>query len=226
MEKKMMKPILRFWKFPLGIRMLVLLMLVGQIAFSAGNAVAQKSITIRFTNSSLSDILGTLKQKSGYEFLYNDEEIKNIGAISKDFTDATVEDILTGCLTGTKYSFKVVDNLIVIVLRDAMVAPQSGIRVKGKVTDEQGAPLPGATVMIKGVKIGGVASDVDGLFEIALPSTEITLIVSFVGMVPVEIHVAKIADLSKLQVIKMKMDQNQMEEVVITGYGKDRKSVV
>lgn len=210
-------------KFLLGMQLLVLLMLVVQIAFSAEFVHAQNNISVQFENSSLKEILQTLKQKSNYEFLYNDEEIKNVGAISKKFTNATIEEILTDCLQGTKYAFKIVDRLIVITPQAAAQLPQGQIVVKGKVTDEQGEPLPGATVMIKGVKVGGVAANVNGEWELALPSKNVTLVISFVGMQTTELNVADVKDLNRLQIIKLKVNASEIAEVVVTGYGNIRK---
>lgn len=210
-------------KFLLGMQLLVLLMFVVQIAFSAELAHAQNSISVQFENSSLKEILQTLKQKSQYEFLYNDEEIRNVGAISKKFTNATIEEILTDCLQGTKYGYKIVDQVIVITPRDAAKLPQEEIVVKGRVTDEQGEPLPGATVMIKGVKVGGVAADINGEWSITLPSKNVVLVISFVGMQSLELDVATIKDLSRQQMVKLKVNPNEMAEVVVTGYGNIRK---
>lgn len=210
-------------KFLLGMQLFVLFMFVVQIAFSTEKAKAQNNISVQFKNSSLTEILQVLKQKSNYEFLYNDEEIRNVGAISKEFRDATVEEILKDCLKGTNYGFKIVDQLIVIMPRQTETAPQNRVVVKGKVTDEQGEPLPGATIAIKDVKIGGVSSDINGEWEITLPSKNIVLVISFVGMHSVELNIADIKDLSRYQLIRLKTNVNEIEEVVVTGYGNIRK---
>lgn len=62
--------------------------------------------------------MNVLKQKTGYEFLYNDEEIKGVTGITRSFSNASLQDILNSCLSGTKYTFKIVDNLIVITPDD------------------------------------------------------------------------------------------------------------
>lgn len=223
MKKQNQNPWRAYCRFSLGMKMTMVFMLVVQMAFSGENARAQRNISIRFTRSSLTEVLRILKEKTDYEFLYNDEEVRNVGEISGDFTDATVEDILTTCLNGTKYAFKMEDRLIVIVPRVMTALPQKGIRIKGKVVDEEGAPLPGATVIIKGVNVGGVVADINGLFEMTVPSKDLILVVSFVGMKTAEMNVAAIKDIEQLQTVVMKTDANQIEEVVVTGYGNVRK---
>ena len=94
-----------------------------------------------------------LKQKTNYEFLYNDEEIKGITGITRSFTNASVQEVLRVCLAGTKYSFKIVDNLIVITPDDEKKEEVKKITVKGKVVDEKGEMLPGVTVLLKGTTV-------------------------------------------------------------------------
>lgn len=55
---------------------MVVLLLFTHFAFSSENAFGQQTITVQFEKQSLSEVLQVLKQKTGFEFLYNDEEIK------------------------------------------------------------------------------------------------------------------------------------------------------
>ena len=97
---------------------MVVLLLFTHFAFSSENAFGQQTITVQFEKQSLSEVLQVLKQKTGFEFLYNDEEIKGVTNITCSFTNASVQEILKSCLAGTKYNFKIVDNLIVITPDD------------------------------------------------------------------------------------------------------------
>lgn len=142
---------------------------------------SQQSITVRFEQQSLSEVLNVLKQKTGYEFLYNDEEIKGVTGITRSFSNASLQDILNSCLSGTKYTFKIVDNLIVITPDDKKDEVKK-VTVQGKVVDDRGEILPGVTVLLKGTAVG-VVTDIDGKFKIELPKRDtMVLIFSFVGM--------------------------------------------
>lgn len=206
-------------RLSLGMKMAMVFMLVAQIAFSGENVRAQQNISIEFVNSSLSEVLKVLKEKTNYEFLYNDEEIRNVKKITNHFNDASVEEILKSCLEGTGYDYKMVNNLIVITPVSKMQQQKHPSIVKGKIVDERAEPLPGATVVIKGIKMG-VTANIDGLFNIEIPAIDVTLVISFVGMQTQEIQVK---DLSKMLIIVMKPDTRQMEEVVVTGYGNIKK---
>lgn len=92
------------------------------------------------------------------------------------------------------------------------------ITVKGKVVDESGEPLPGATLQQKGTTTGTV-TDFDGNFSLPVPA-DATLIVSFVGHKSVELSVDGKTDLG---VITLVSDLTELEQVVVIGYGTQRK---
>jgi tonB-linked outer membrane protein, susC/ragA family len=202
---------------------MMVMLLLTHFAFSSGNAFSQQNITVQFEQQPLSEVLRVLKQKTNYEFLYNDEEIKGITGITRSFTNASVQEVLTACLAGTKYSFKIVDNLIVITPDDEKKEEVKKITVKGKVVDEKGEMLPGVTVLLKGTTVG-VVTDIDGKFKIELPKRDTMILVfTFVGMKSHELNVGKVKDLSKEISIKMEPDTEALDEVVVTGYANVRK---
>mgnify|MGYP000210107120 CR=1 FL=1 len=84
---------------------LMMMLLLTHLAFSSENAFSQQSITVRFEQQTLSEVLNVLKQKTGYEFLYNDEEIKDVTGITRSFSNASIQDILNSCLTAYNPSF-------------------------------------------------------------------------------------------------------------------------
>lgn len=89
--------------------------------------------------------------------------------------------------------------------------------IKGKVTDEKGNPIPGANVVVKGT-ISGVQTDDDGDFTIEVTAKNAVLIVSYIGMEVQEI----VANKSPLTIILKEIGQN-LDEVVVVGYGKQKK---
>ena len=201
---------------------MMVMLLLTHFAFSSENAFGQQNITVQFEQQSLSEVLRVLKQKTNYEFLYNDEEIKGITGITRSFTNASVQEILTACLAGTKYSFKIVDNLIVITPDDKKDEIKK-VTVKGKVIDERGEVLPGVTVLLKGTTVG-VVTDIDGKFKIELPKRDTMILAfTFVGMKSHELNVGRIKDLSKEVTIRLEPDSEDLDEVVVTGYANVRK---
>lgn len=95
------------------------------------------------------------------------------------------------------------------------------IKINGTISDENGAPLPGASVVIKGTS-NGVTSDFDGKYEYTVTKGR-TLIFSYLGYITIEKIVEKEGDLS----IAMQQDVNELSGVVVTALGikTDRKAV-
>lgn len=90
--------------------------------------------------------------------------------------------------------------------------------VTGKVTDEKGDPIPGATIQIKGTNTGTAAS-VDGTFKVNAPATATTLIISYVGYTSQEADIAGKTDVT----VALKASSTQLTDVVVVGYGTVRK---
>ncbi|MBQ2210885.1 MAG: TonB-dependent receptor [Prevotella sp.] len=96
---------------------------------------------------------------------------------------------------------------------------QQTIKVSGQVVDQDGQPLIGATVKVKGAK-GGSVTDFDGNFQIDAPANA-TLVVSYVGYKDREIAVRGRAILEPIQLAS---DENLLEQVVVVGYGTQKKA--
>ncbi len=95
---------------------------------------------------------------------------------------------------------------------------QGKITVKGKVVDEKGEPLIGATVQQKGTTIGAV-TDLNGDFSLSVPSSA-TLVVSYVGCKKLEVTVENKTKLGNITLIS---DSKELSQLVVIGYGTQRK---
>ena len=93
--------------------------------------------------------------------------------------------------------------------------------IKGKVTDDAKEPLPGASIIIKG-SIKGEITDFDGNFTLTVPKTPATLVVSYLGYTTKEVIITNQTTL----LVELKIDTQQLEEVVIIGYGSVNKKDV
>ena len=92
------------------------------------------------------------------------------------------------------------------------------ITVKGKIVDDKGEPLVGATVQQKGTTVGAI-TDFNGNFSLSVPS-DASLVVSYVGCLPQEIFVGGKSDFG---IITLASDVKELEQVVVIGYGTQRK---
>lgn len=87
--------------------------------------------------------------------------------------------------------------------------------VRGKISNTDGTiPLIGASIKIKGMQ-GGTSTNQDGLFELTLPQSQVTLIISSIGYITKEVAVADQQNLN----VQLQEDANNLDEVVVVGYG-------
>ena len=110
--------------------------------------------------------------------------------------------------------------LMLMVFCTTMQA-QNGITVTGIVTDGAGDALIGASVVVKGNTSTGTVTDFDGNFQLKVPSESTVLVISYVGMTTKEVKIGKHR---KFDVTLY--DDTQLEEVVVVGYGQQKKASV
>lgn len=168
-------------------RILTLVLLFTTAAVGAANvASAQetgKRISIRLENVSVLDALREINRLSGNVVVFRSEEVeKESKRVSLDMQDAPVADVVKAALKGTSLNLIERDGRIVVV-------PQQleSVKITGTVRDEDNQPLPGVTILVKGMTIGTV-SDHNGHYSLTLPEMgHFSLLYSFIGMETQEI---------------------------------------
>lgn len=117
---------------------------------------------------------------------------------------------------------KMITGLMVLLLSCTFLVAQGQSRViTGQIIDDSGIPLPGATILVKGSTDTGTTTDFDGTFSLSVEGNP-TLVISFVGYLTQEVE---IGDGNELNVI-LKSDAQTLDEVVVIGYGIQKKSDV
>jgi len=118
--------------------------------------------------------------------------------------------------------FKINANTAVFSLNNSLlinnISQQEQIEIKGTVYDEMNQPLPGASVLVKGTVIGTVTS-FEGEFKILVPKGSTTIVISYTGYVKQEILINNRSVID----IKMIPDLTSLDEVIVVGYGTQRK---
>ncbi len=208
-------------KFFKVMKLCTCIMLCTILSVSANTLAQRVRMSIERQNADMISVLSEVCKKNGFQLLYNDEEVAGI-KISIDLKDASWEEILDHVFKGTTLGYKVMDDVVVVAPlkgdKTVFSLPQAtGIEITGKVVDVDGSPLPGVSVVIQGTTVG-VATDVNGEFRINVPTLKTKLIFSFIGM-ETEVAEAK----QENMVVEMVEKQNDLDEVVIVGYGSARK---
>jgi len=183
---------------------------------------AQK-ITLDKRNVPLEKVFQFVEKQTDYVFAYNTKEVKNT-SIDINVKNSSIEEFMESCLEGLPFNFRIVKNNILVRKKgleiettDLSIVQQR--QVRGQVTDEQGEPLVGVSVKIKGTTVGTV-TDVNGQYTISVPEGSASLVLSYVGFQTQEVLITGQAQLETVLV----EDLAKLEEVVVIGYGTAKKS--
>lgn len=191
-------------------KLTVLLIIINVMQVSA-HVSAQEKVTLKVDKMAINQILTAIENQGYFRFVYssNLKELKQ--KTSVNVKEASIAEVLQNLLNGTDLLYNVLnDNLIVIRENES----RKDITVKGKVMDNNGTPLSGVSVTVKGTS-QGVTTDANGDFSISAPEKG-TLVFSFVGYKNQEVVVDGQENIS---VVLDPAASQQLSEVVVIGYG-------
>jgi TonB-linked SusC/RagA family outer membrane protein len=181
---------------------------------SAQNPNQKISLSIR--NSSIKELIKKIEAKSNYTVIYRDVLVDDKKDISIDATDKSLKEILETALNAKGLTVDFSGKTIVIT-QVKIIQSNKKEKITGAVTDLKGEPIIGASVLIKG-STSGTITNVDGKFSIDAASKSI-LIVSYIGYLSTEIPVGQKSNIA----VVLKEDAKNLEEVVVVGYGVQKK---
>ncbi|WP_217447509.1 SusC/RagA family TonB-linked outer membrane protein [Maribellus comscasis] len=208
----------RLKKYLTVMKINVFLVLVLTLQTTASVWSQTNNLSLDLKKNTLLELLNTIEDNSDYRFFYNNDEVNVYEEVTVKVEDKSIGEILNIVFKGLPYKFNEInDNVILIERSDAEQSQQNVL--SGKVVDEQGQPLPGVTVVIKGTTEGTVTNS-EGTFTISNVPENSTLVFSFVGLKSQEVEVGAQTQIS----VTMQSDVIGLEEVVAIGYGISKKS--
>lgn len=172
------------------------------------------TVNLNYKDASFVEVINEFRKQTGVKFMYNLEKVKNKRCKDLVVKNTPVKQAIDIVLKHFDLTYSMVEG--VVVVKEKPEDPKTKRTIKGTVFDENGEPLPGVTILIKGTTVG-VSTDVNGNFSITMPENgENNLIFSFIGM---QTKVVKCTDDKPMKVI-LKQDASQLEEVTVvsTGY--------
>ena len=203
------------------------LLLCGLLAGAKG---LTPKVTLSENRASLENVMKKISKQTGYTFLYEPKLLEKSVPVTVNVKDATLEQTLGLCFKDQLLSYKIFDLTIVI---NAKTSPREenspnphspppitvpiAEPVTGKVTNSQGEPLAGISVMIKGSSLG-VTTDSRGAYSINAPSGA-TLVFSYVGYTPRELTVGGKTILN----VTLEESNTSLNQVVVVGYGTQKR---
>lgn len=205
-------------KLLLTMRLTIVILIASMLQVSAAS-YGQKKVTFVKNKTTLWSLFAAIKAQTGYKVLWSDEVIKTGEPIDVNFKNATIDEVMSKVLAGKPVTYVVVDETIVIrraepSFRREVTNSNTTIDVRGRVLDENGGPLVGAIVKIKGTKTT-VVTDSNGEFSLTKVGPTAVLLISFIGYQTREIP----ADESSNS-IRLALTNDNLKEVEVfsTGY--------
>jgi hypothetical protein len=166
--------------------------------------------------------LEQIEKLSGYVFIYSNDEIDASMRVTLQVKNEKLETTLEKLFSPLSIAFKVMKNKIILTAeKTAHVQPRknSAYLVSGLVKDEQGDPLPGVTVMIKGTS-SGTSTDASGRYTISVADTiSAVLTFSFIGYKTIDIPVNGQTTID----VSLEPSIESLAEVVVVGYSTQKK---
>ena len=183
----------------------------------------QKKVTLNLKDRTLVNILSEIKRQTGLAYGFRDNrDATSNERFSIQVKEVSVDSDLTVLLKGSKYSHQIVGDLILISTKKDKTAEEQKdlIMVKGTVVDENGNPIPGATILVHGTS-RGIASDMEGRYSIEAKPDDV-LKITFVGY---KDEVIPIKGKTKIDV-RLNPTVENIEEVAVVAFGTQKKESV
>ena len=194
---------------------LIAIILFFSALLSAAPLYGQISVT--FKDVPLMEALSTLENKSEYSFFYSNMLPDKDARVSIDARDKSIEFILDNIFSNLSISYEINGHQIVL-REDKKEDKNTSYKASGVVIDSAGEPVIGAGVVIEG-STNGTITDVDGRWELVVPSTTTKIVISSLGYK--EQVVA--AGSASARTVTLHEDSQMLQETVVVGYGVQKK---
>ena len=198
--------------------------------YAKADGYSQK-ISLSLQNASVESVFKMIGEQSDYSFLYTNKVVSRARPVNISVKNASIEEVLNICFQGQGLTYTIFEKTIIIKLKKAGAKTNElpkqekltppPIDIKGRMLTEKGEPLAGVTVRLKGTSIG-TSTNNDGDFDIQVPDSKSVLEFSYVGYTNISLTVGDKTQVS----VSMVPDNKSTGDVVVIGYGTQRKSDV
>ena len=221
------------FKFNLKMKLTTLLLVVSLFKIQANTYSQNTKISLNLKEVTVKETISAIESKTEFRFFYEQGVVDLDRIITINAKREKVFSILNRLFSDTNTFYEVLDRQIMLKhspkpIKESSSAEDVGamedeqdIQVSGTVSDSNGTPLPGASVLEKGTT-NGTQSDFDGNFTLTLSDENATLVISYLGFATKEVGVNGQTNLT----ITLVEDAAGLEEVVVIGYGTQKKKEV
>ena len=165
-------------------------------------------------------VLNAIESQSQFFFLYSSKMIDVTQKVNVYAESKNINEVLDNVLSNTDIKYAVKDRQILLVNKETYEASgaQQEKKITGKVTGENGQPIPGVSVLVLGT-VTGTLTDVEGNYSLSAPANASTLVFTFIGMQRQELLIGTQTAIN----VVMKELAVGLDEVIVVGYGVQKK---
>lgn len=196
------------------------LLLIGCLHVAANGFSQDAKVTLNLKEVSIPHLFKAIEKKTTYRFAYSNDILPQTYLVTIAVKEVPVSDVLRSALENTGLKFDLIDDEVIIVSK--AISGKAVIPITGRVTDEAGYPLTGVSVYVKGTPSIGTVTNEKGVFHLEMPQDAATLVFSSVGMETVEIPIGSKTVIN----VSLKKTVSQQQEIVVIGYGTQKKGDV
>ncbi|SHJ89188.1 TonB-linked outer membrane protein, SusC/RagA family [Arenibacter nanhaiticus] len=188
------------------------------------NVLSQNSkIIVDFDRTvTVDEVFRMISDQSDYEFIYHQDLFKNSPMVRLKKGVISANDLLEQSISNDYVNFEFTNENTIIIKEKGVVLNEENVNqqysVSGVVLDQSGQFLPGANILEKG-RVNGTQTDFDGKFSITVVDENAILIISYLGFIAKEVSVKDQTDMT----ITLEEDATGLDEVVLVGYGSQKK---
>lgn len=188
------------------------------LAQAVGSYAQKATVSLEMRNQTVEEVLDEIENQSEFSFFFNTRHVDLQRRVSVVAEKSDIFKVLDTIFAGTGVHYSVVDRKIILSTEKQETGQnKEGKKVTGVVKDQNGEPIIGANVVEKGT-MNGVITDKDGNYSLENVVGK-KLLISYIGYISKEVE---IGDGSAVDVMLME-DIQQLEEVVVVGYGVQKK---
>lgn len=203
-------------------KLTVLLMTIAMLQVQA-EGIAQ-TVTLSLRNTPLDKAFNEIRKQTGYTFLYTDEQLSIAKTVTLQVQNAPLDKVLEQCFRYQPLTYAMSGKTIIVKRKAPVVTTISiaeDITIKGRVTDDKGDPVAGATIQVKGTGKGVVTNE-NGEYEISVANADAVLIISSLGFDEQEVAVKGRTAIA----VTLEAAPSSMKEMVVIGYGEQKKGTL
>lgn len=194
-------------------------MLIALAVLCLDSPAFAQAISLKMSNTTVKEAMDELKKTSGYVFVFSSVDVDTGKRISVNAENADIRDVVSQILQGQDGLTYVIDNKTIVVKQNSVSSTQQErTTVKGKILDSTGTPVIGAAIKEVGTT-NGTITDLDGNFTLNVNTSDAMLEISYVGF---QTQTLK-AQGNKVLAITLQEDTQALDEVVVVGYGTQKK---